>query len=232
MIKKVLFCLLLPLIGIAQPTLDQADKLLQQKHYKQAENLLKPFVAQNNSSKRAVELLGDTYGHQANWDAAITQYKQLVALDQNEANYYYKYGGAMGMKALEVNKFSALLLIDDIEKSFLKAAELDSKHINTRWALVELYMKLPAIVGGSIKKSLKYADELEGISKVDGYLAKGTIYEYDKKPDLAEKYYKMAVNIGGSVTCYEKLASFYENQNQPEKALLVMEASKKSINKI
>lgn len=227
MIKRVLFCLLFPLIGMAQPTLDQADKLLEQKQYKQAENLLKPYVEQHISNKRAVELLGDTYGHQANWDAAISHYKQLIALDENDANYHYKYGGAMGMKALEVNKFSALLLIDDIEKSFLKAAELDSKHIDTRWALVELYMKLPAILGGSIKKSLKYADELEALSKVDGYLAKGRICEYDKKPELAEKYYKMAVNTGGSMICFEKLARFYEKQNQPEKANLVLEAAKK-----
>ena len=215
--KKLLLCLLVPVLGMAQQALDDVALLLDKKNYKQAETIIEPYALANPTNKRAVELLGDAYGYQAKWDAAIKQYKLLVALEPNEANFHYKYGGAMGMKALEVNKVSALMLIDDVEDAFLKAAELDSKHINTRWALVELYMQLPGIVGGSVKKSLKYANELEALSKVDGYLAKGYIYEYDDEPELAETYYKRAITTGGSITCFEKLANFYEKQQQPDK---------------
>ena len=225
--KKLLLCLLFPVLGMAQQALDDVALLLDKKNYKQAETIIEPYALANPTNKRAVELLGDAYGYQAKWDAAIKQYKLLVALEPNEANFHYKYGGAMGMKALEVNKVSALMLIDDVEDAFLKAAELDSKHINTRWALVELYMQLPGIVGGSVKKSLKYANELEALSKVDGYLAKGYIYEYDDEPELAETYYKRAITTGGSITCFEKLANFYEKQQQPDKAIATIEASEK-----
>jgi tetratricopeptide (TPR) repeat protein len=92
--------------------------------------------------------------------------------------------------------------------------------------LVEYYTKLPGILGGSINKSLKYAYQLEQLSKVDGYLAKGYIYEYDNKPELAEKYYKLAINQGGSLWCYDKLTTFYEKQKQPEKALANLEVAK------
>ena len=54
-------------------------------------------------------------------------------------------------------------------------------------------MQLPGIFGGSQTKSLKYATELLDISKLDGYLALGYVYEYDDQPDLAEKYYKLAI---------------------------------------
>ncbi|MBP93119.1 MAG: hypothetical protein CMC55_03250 [Flavobacteriaceae bacterium] len=225
--KKLLLCLLVPVLGMAQQALDDVALLLDKKNYKQAETIIEPYALANPTNKRAVELLGDAYGYQAKWDAAIKQYKLLVALEPNEANFHYKYGGAMGMKALEVNKVSALMLIDDVEDAFLKAAELDSKHINTRWALVELYMQLPGIVGGSVKKSLKYANELEALSKVDGDLAKGYIYEYDDEPELAETYYKRAITTGGSITCFEKLANFYEKQQQPDKAIATIEASEK-----
>ncbi|UPS91950.1 lipopolysaccharide assembly protein LapB [Bizionia sp. M204] len=225
--KKLLLCFLFPVFTMAQQTLDDVALLLEQKYYKQAETLVKPYVNANPTNQRAVELLGDAYGYQAKWDAAISQYETLVVMDPNKANFHYKYGGAMGMKALEVNKVSAFMLIDDIEDAFLKAAELDSKHINTRWALVELYMQLPGIVGGSVKKSLKYANELEALSKVDGYLAKGYIYEYDDEPELAETYYKRAITTGGSITCFDKLSSFYEKQQQPEKAIATIEASQK-----
>jgi len=225
--KKLLLCFLFPVFTMAQQTLDDVALLLEQKYYKQAETLVKPYVNANPTNQRAVELLGDAYGYQAKWDAAISQYETLVVMEPNKANFHYKYGGAMGMKALEVNKVSAFMLIDDIEDAFLKAAELDSKHINTRWALVELYMQLPGIVGGSVKKSLKYANELEALSKVDGYLAKGYIYEYDDEPELAETYYKRAIITGGSITCFDKLSSFYEKQQQPEKAIATIEASQK-----
>jgi tetratricopeptide (TPR) repeat protein len=123
------------------------------------------------------------------------------------------------MKALSVSKIKALGIIGDVKSAFLKAAELDPKHIDARWALVELYVSLPGIVGGSISKALKYANELQNLSKVDGYLAKGYVYEYDDEPELAEKYYKLAIKEGGSVTCYEKLTNFYESQDQPDKAI-------------
>jgi tetratricopeptide (TPR) repeat protein len=170
--------------------------------------------------------LGDAYGHQKKWDEAIKYYNQLIELEPSIANYHYKYGGALGMKALEVSKIKALTLIGDVKASFLKAAELDPKHIEVRWALVELYMKLPGIIGGSKSKSLRYADELEQLSKVDGYLAKGFIYETDDEPELAEQNYKKAIEIGGSLTCYNKLTSFYEKQNQPIKAISNLEATK------
>jgi tetratricopeptide (TPR) repeat protein len=151
----------------------------------------------------------------------------LVEANQTNANYYYKYGGVLGMKALSVNKLRALGIIGDAKEAFLKAAQLDPNHIDVRWALVELYMQLPGILGGSKSKSMQYANELEVISKVDGYLAKGYIYEYDNEPELAEKYYKMAIAEGGSLTCFNKLTNLYESKNQPEKAIQTIEEAQK-----
>lgn len=217
--------LLVPFFAMSQTAIVTAEGFLKQKHYDKAISLLDTHIKTNASDLKAIELLGDAYGHQKKWDEAIIHYKQLVDLSPKTANYHYKYGGALGMKALSVNKMKALGIIGDVKNAFLKAAELDPKHIDTRWALVELYMQLPGIVGGSKSKSLKYAEELEALSKVDGYLAKGYIYEYDNEPELAEKYYKLAIKEGGSLTCFEKLTNLYENQKQPEKAIANMESA-------
>lgn len=225
--RLLVVVLLFSMLANAQNAVQEAEHFLVQKQYQKAEKHLMPYLNNNPNDAKGIELLGDTYGHQKKWDEAILQYKKLVTINPNNAEYHYKYGGAMGMKALEVNKVNALLLIGDVEKAFLKAAGLDKKHINTRWALVELYMQLPGIVGGSVSKSLKYANELEALSQVDGYLAKGYIYEYDDNPKLAEKYYKMAIETGGSLTCYDKLTALYEKQKQPEKAIKNIEASHK-----
>lgn len=217
--KCYFFFLLFPILSFGQSTFDDAQKLFDKKQYSKAETALTLFVKNNPDNLKALELLGDTYGQQLKWEDAIAIYKKLVDAKDGDANYHYKFGGAMGMKALKVNKFKALGMIGDIKSEFHKAAELDPKHIDVRWALVELYMQLPGIVGGSVKQSLKYANELEKLSKVDGYMAKGYVYEYDNEPGKAEKYYKLAIKEGGSMTCYEKLTSFYEKQKQPEKAI-------------
>jgi len=220
--KKLLLLLLLPIIGFGQSLSVEADLLFKKKQFKKAENLILAHISSNPNDIVATELLGDAYGHQKRWNKAIVEYKKLVEADNTNANYHYKYGGALGMKALQ-NKLKAIGLIGDIKSSFTKAAELDPEHVDARWALVELYIQLPGIFGGSKKKSLKYAEELENLSKVDGYLAKGYVYEYDDEPELAEKYYKLALNVGGSMTCFNKLTNLYETQKQPNKAIANLE---------
>ena len=224
--QKVLLLFLLPIMCFSQVNLDGVQQLLEQKQFKKAEIQITNILNDHPNNMDVIELLGDALGHQKKWDEALVQYKKLVELKPNVANYHYKYGGVLGMKALQ-NKFKAITLIGDIKSSFLKAAELDKNHIDTRWALVELYMQLPGIFGGSKSKSLHYAKELENLSKVDGYLAKGYVYEYDNEPELAEKYYKMAIKEGGSLTCFNKLTTFYENKKQPEKAIENIEQTHK-----
>ncbi|MFC0604727.1 tetratricopeptide repeat protein [Winogradskyella pulchriflava] len=207
----------------SQTAKEKASTFIANKQFKSAQSEMISFLETNPDDVEAIELLGDAYGHQKKWDEAIEQYEKLKDRYPNKANYHYKYGGALGMKALSVSKLRALGIIGDVKEAFHKAAELDPNHIDTRWALVELYVSLPGIVGGSNSKALKYAQELENLSKVDGYLAKGYVYEYDDEPELAEKYYRLAIKVGGSVTCYEKLTNFYEGQKQPEKAIENME---------
>lgn len=230
-IKLFLFLLLFPIIMSSQAIYKEVDVLFNEKNYKKAETLLSSYVSNNKNDVKAIELLGDAYGYQKNWDGAIMHFKTLTEVNDTNANYHYKYGGALGMKALQINKMKALTIIGDIKNAFLRAAELDPKHIETRWALVELYMQLPGIIGGSKNKSLKYANELEALSKVDGYLAKGYINEYDDEPELAEFYYKKAINMGGSVTCYDKLTALYEKEKQPKKAVENIEASIKKMDR-
>ena len=218
--------LLIPVFAFSQTSLNEVNGLFQAKKFEKAEQILNEYLVKFPNDLSAIELLGDAYGHQKKWDEAIVNYEKLLNANENSANYNYKYGGALGMKALD-NKFKAIGFIGDVKASFLKAAELDKTHIGARWALVELYMQLPGIIGGSKKKALEFTQELENLSKVDGYLAKGYIYEYDDEPELAEKYYKMAIKEGGSLTCFDKLTTFYENENKPKAAIENMELAHK-----
>lgn len=196
----------------SQSNFEKAEKLYAQKKYYDAEKVFKEHLKTQPNHAKTLEYLGDIAGHQKKWDEAIIHYKKLKNSFPKAANYWYKYGGALGMKAKESNKFKALGMIDEVEESFLNAAKLDAKHVETRWALVMLYIELPAIIGGSEKKAQKYATELMTLSKVDGYLAKGYIDVYFSRYTNAEINYKKAHEIGNSKTTFEKLYDLYLNK--------------------
>jgi tetratricopeptide (TPR) repeat protein len=215
------------MFAISQTDFDKAEKLYLSKNFEQSKVLFQNYLKDNPSSLKTLEYLGDIEGQNKSWDNAIYYYKKLKQLKPSEANYYYKYGGVLGMKAKECNKFKALGLISEVKSSFETAISLNPKHIEARLALVELYLQLPGIVGGSEKKALLYANEIAQISAVDGYLSKGHIAEYFGRFKEAEVQYKKAVEISKSKNAYRILANLYKNKmGQPEKAKSILEEIK------
>ena len=203
------FLLLSTAFVVAQTDFEKGEKFFSQKKLAEAKICFENYLKMNANNYKTIEMLGDVAGQQKNWDEAIKQYKILKIQFPREANYWYKYGGALGMKAKDSNKFKALSMLDDVETSFLNAAKLDLKHIETRWALVIFYVQIPGILGGSEKKSQKYANQIMAISPSDGYLADGYIAEYFKRYTDAERFYIKAHEIGKSLKTYQKLYDLY-----------------------
>ena len=207
------------MVLFSQSNFEKAEKLFNQEKYSLAKPIFENILIENPNHLKTLEYLGDIEGYNKSWDKAIVFYDKLKKLNPSNANYYYKYGGCLGMKAKDSNKFKALGMISDIKSNFEKAIQLNPKHIEARWALIELYLELPGIVGGSERKAEKYANELLKISQVDGYLAKGHIAEYFNRYKDAERDYSKAIAVGGSKTTYQKLVDLYKNKmNQPQKA--------------
>jgi tetratricopeptide (TPR) repeat protein len=222
-----LFIYLIPIFAISQTDFDKAEKLYSSKNFEQSKVLFQNYLKDNPNNIKTIEYLGDIAGQNKSWDNAIYYYNKLKQLKPMEANYHYKYGGVMGMKAKESNKFKALGMISEIKSSFEKAISLNPKHIEARAALVEFYLQLPGIVGGSEKKAMFYANEIAQISAVDGYLSKGHIAEYFGRYKEAEVQYKKAVEISKSKNSYRILANLYKNKmGQPEKAKSILEEIK------
>jgi tetratricopeptide (TPR) repeat protein len=219
--------LLFPLMVWSQSNFDKAEKLFKEEKFDQAQSIFESILKTNPHDLKTIEYLGDIAGKRKSWDTAIGYYKKLKQLKPLEANYHYKYGGVLGMKATQVNRLKALGMIDEVRGSFEKAIVLNPKHIEARWALIELYIQLPGIVGGSQYKAIKYSNELMKLSPVDGHLSKGHIDEYFKRYSAAEQHFKKAIAVSGSKMSYQKLANLYKNKmNDPEKAKLVLEEYK------
>lgn len=152
-----------------------------------------------------VERLGDVGSHSANWEQAALYYRRFIAMRPNDAGAHYKCGGALSMLAAKSTKFKALGMIGEIRSCFERAIALNPTHVEARWALVEYYLQVPGIFGGSESKATKYANELSPLSPVDHYLAKARIEEYFERYENAEKFYRKAHAIGNSEITKKKL---------------------------
>ncbi|NAS14177.1 tetratricopeptide repeat protein [Poritiphilus flavus] len=179
------------------PELHQIEELISLGKFEAAESLLLQAV-QNNSTPELQDRLGEVYGFQQKWDKAIEVYSQLSESFPQNADYSFKYGGSLAKKAQNGNKFRALTLVSKIKSNLKRAVEIDPGHIQAYWALVDLYVSLPGILGGSNSRAMEYAKRLQSISTLDGYLATGYVYEYDDKPEQAKKAYMQALQLLGN----------------------------------
>lgn len=222
LIFKIIF--LFPLILFSQTNYEKAEKLFAQEKYTLAKPIFESALKDSPNNLKTIEYLGDIASHLKDWDKASVYYEKLKTLKPTEADYHFKYGGALGMRAQTGGKWVAIRLIGDVKASLEKAIALEPNHIEARWAMIEYYLQLPGFIGGSEKKAQRYSNELAKISPVDGYLSKAHIDEYFKRYKSAEKQYIKAIEIGGSKKTYERLAQLYkEKLNQPEKGLKVLE---------
>lgn len=217
--NTLLLLFLFPLSLMAQTSFEEGETYFAEEKFDKAKPIFERYLKEHPNHPKTREYLGDIASYAEDWDTAIEYYSGLVEEDDVNANYHFKAGGALGMKALKISRIRALGYIGDIKKHFERAAKLDPNHIEVRWALVEFYIQLPGIIGGSEKKATKYANQLAKLSPVDGHLANGYIAEYSDRHEDAERHYKQAIAVGGSVHTYEKLTDLYENTNQPKKAI-------------
>lgn len=194
---------------LSQTNFDKGLQLMESGKTEQARIVFESVLKENPSHIKSLEFLGDIAGQNKSWDKAILYYKKIKQLQPNNAEYYYKYGGALGMKAKTVNKFKAMGMIDEIKSSFEKAVSLDQKHAASRWGLVMFYLELPRIVGGSETKAVAYSNELMRLSPLEGYLSKGYIEEFFGRNKKAELHYSKALELTNSKIAFQKLYNLY-----------------------
>ena len=217
--KLLLLFILWPILIWSQSNFEKAEKLFHAKKYDEAEVVFEGVLKTKPSDIKTLEYLGDITAHKKLWVKGAEYYKKLKELKPTEADYFYKYGGCLAMRAMEVNKLKAFGMVGDMKEAFEKAIILNPKHIPARWALIEIYLQLPGFLGGSESRALEYSNELMQISSVDGYLSRGRIDEYFKRYTSAEKNYMKANEIGKSKITFQKLYNLYLNKlKDPKKA--------------
>ena len=204
--KKVflLFMLFLGVGSYSQSSMLEIESALDQGRLVTAKKLLHQRVSENPGDAVALAYLGDIAGFEKDWDASMALYKNLVLMHPDNADYSFKYGAALGMKALSISKIQSVIYISDIKKYLEKAVELEPKHVEARRVLVELYIKLPGILGGSFDKAQGFASELEDLNRVDYFLAQAFIAKEEEGLAESEIFFKKALEAHQNLAGYKK----------------------------
>ncbi|SDG41581.1 tetratricopeptide repeat protein [Psychroflexus sediminis] len=230
--RTFLFIIAFPLVVFSQSSFEKGKKAFEGGNFKQAIPLFTRALENEPSDKMTRDYLGQSYARVQRWEKSSEVNKTLVEDYPENAEYHFRYGGALGLVAKEANSFQALSLLRDVKFHLKKAIELDPKHIEARWALLQIYLELPGIVGGSESTSREYAAQLQSISPVDGALAYGYIERELENHDKAEVFYKKAVDLGQSVTTYKELAELYKRTGNEADYFETLEIGIKKLNSI
>lgn len=178
----------------AQVNMDTAYRFLNDGQVNRSKSFLISELDKYPNDLKAISLLGDIASFEKKWDEALGHYKILLNHDPSNADYNFRYGGALGLKAINVSKLKAVVYIPDIKKYLEKAAELDPKHVKSRRALVELYMQLPGLLGGSEAKAQRYANELNKIAPLEGALSQAFILKQTGRDTEARSLMQKALS--------------------------------------
>lgn len=176
----------------AQRDLSTAQLYLESGEISRSKAILQAHLNSNPNDLKAISMLGDIASFEKNWDLALSHYKKLLNEDNTNADYNFRYGGALGLKAINVSKLKAVVYIPDIKKYLEKAADLDPNHIKSRRALVELYIQLPGLLGGSESKAQRFANELKRISPLEGALSQAYILRQTGRENEARDFVQKA----------------------------------------
>lgn len=230
--KVILLLVLLPFITLAQNAFENGKQAFEDGKFDFAVSKLETAVKTEPSHKMARDYLGQAYAKLERWEDSAEVNKTLVEDYPDEAEYHFRYGGALGLVAKNANPFKAASLIGDVKFHLKKAAELDPEHINSRWALLQMYLELPGILGGSESTSREYASQLKTISAVDGALAFGFIERELENYQKAETQYKKAIELGQSVTTYKELAELYKRSGNDSNYFQTLEKGIQKLNSV
>lgn len=165
--ETFLFIIAFPLVAFSQTSFELGKKAFEEGNYQEAISKLERVLESQPSDKLTRDYLGQSYARLERWEESADINKTLVEDYPVNAEYHFRYGGALGLVAKEANSFKALSLLGDVKFHLKKAIELNPKHIEARWALLQIYLELPGIVGGSESTSRKYASQLQSLSLVD-----------------------------------------------------------------
>lgn len=227
-IKYFILFFLIPFGAVSQSDFEKGKISFEKRELESSKKHFMLVTDNSENYDKAQEYIADIAVFEEEWDTAIDIYEELLEEFPEDANLNFKYGGVMGLKCLTISKFEAAFYIPDIKKYLKKAATLDENHIESRWALVQLYIQLPGVFGGSYDTANEYANQLLAIDTLNGSFAKGYVAEHRDEPENAKQYYLKAMQLKKAAVCQDELTKLPSEDIENNSSIIGCEVFKRN----
>lgn len=205
-----------PCILLAQ-SVDEGKTEVQRGHVGRAKEIFETVLKSDENNAEAHYRLGliELRRDYRNEDEAVEHMEKAVELVPQQADYQYGYGAALGMKAQNSGVFKQAFLALKIKHAFLRAVELNPKHVQARIGLAQYYVKAPSIMGGDEDKGWQELDTVIVLDEYLGRTAKAGLLISEKKLDNAEQELKiLTTSYPNDWRTWNSLSNFYVRQNR------------------
>lgn len=203
----------------------QAEALLSQGRVDEAAVMLNQVLSAQPHDARAHQLLCRVYYAQDMADPAVHECEQASADDPANSDHQMWLGRAYGLKASQINMFSAFTVAKKVPTAFAQAVRLNPANVQAMSDLGQFYVTAPGIVGGGVDKAQNLVSKLMPRSAQKAHRLLAMIAKKKKDMATAEAEYKAAIAVGKTPEAWIDLGQFYQEQSQPDKAVAALESS-------
>ena len=205
---------------------DHLEKGIQQFHERkleQAKSFFEDVLDENEQDAEAWYWLGRTNLGLRDHDEALDCFDEAIDLDENNAEYHFQRGNALGIKTQNSMVIKQAWLAPKVLKAFEKAIELDPTHIGGHVGAANFYLQAPGIMGGDLEKAKEQAKILLELDEFQGRMLLIAIYQKEDKVDLAEKEFEnfdlAHIDSTGNYGFYNASGYFFLRHKKYEKAI-------------
>ncbi len=153
-------------------------------------------------------------------DEAADLIDRAVELEPENADYQYGKGAVYGVKAQRSGVIKQAFLAPKIKNAFLRATQLNARHVPARIALIQYYRMAPGFMGGDRELADKHTDTLIRVDHITGRIFRARMLEMDKEYDQAERELKdLAQTEGTSDRVWRGLGTYYLRRDRADDAI-------------
>ncbi|GEM_PF-1026076 len=159
-----------------------------------------------------------------NYEQAAEWLERAIEGDESHADYHYWLGSAYGGLAREAGVPGGLFHARRMKKECERAIECDPSHANARYRLVEYYLEVPGMFGGSARKAREIAEELKTIDRQLGSEALILVYRNKDEHDrVVAEYRELIATYPEDIDFRLNLASYQVRLTRHEEAFEICE---------
>jgi tetratricopeptide (TPR) repeat protein len=223
--------------SLASPTLraqcvPAVQRLITTRKYDEARTELQAQLKRAPGDDAAMECVGRLLLDQGESGDAVDWLEKAVAINAKNAQHHLSLGLALRAEGGKASMLRAPGLMTRMKTELEQAVALDPALVDARFALLQILVQAPAMMGGSIVKAREQSAELMKLNPMRGHFGYGLVAEQEKDFAGAEKEFLAAIAVRpDSDVVYGATGAFYRRRERWKDAIVMYEKQLKAMPK-